>query len=353
MTVPLEQASSSAPLAYDAPPRQHNAKGDLRKVGLELELGHLTLEQTLEIVRDSSGGEIVSESRTQGSVRNTSFGTFKVEVDSTPLKQRAYLRPLEALGLDPDSSAAQLLEDTVLDVAREFVPMEVVTPPIPWNRLHELDPMWRALRSAGAEDTRSAAWNAFGLHLNPEPPDFEVGTILDIVRGFLLLEDWIMQASDVALARLIAPYIRPFPETYRRKVLDTKYQPSWNQFVDDYLLDTPTRNRPLDLLPLISHIGAPNLPQRVEDWELVGQRPTFHYRLPNSEVASADWTPAQEWNRWVAIERVAHDKALLRELSESYLETFDLPLRMQRGGWVDQVRLRLGLELERLPAPSA
>ncbi|MDB4985989.1 MAG: hypothetical protein JWN04_1167 [Myxococcaceae bacterium] len=351
MTSLSEPSGCSVVSAYQAPPHHRNAHGDMRKVGLELELGHLSLEQTLEIVGSTAGGEIVSKSRTEGRVRATRFGDFKVEVDSTPLKERAYLRPLSALGLDADSPAAQLLEDSVLQVAREFVPVEVVTPPVAWNQLHELDPIWRALREAGAEDTRSAAWNAFGLHLNPEPPDFEVGTILDIVRGFLLLEDWIMQTSDIALSRLVAPYIRPFPESYRRKVLAPDYHPDWQSFVDDYLLDTPTRNRPLDLLPLISHIGAANLEPRVEDWSLVGKRPTFHYRLPNSELATEDWTPAREWNRWIAIERVAADKPLLRELSESYLETYDLPLRMQRSAWADQVRARLGLE--HAPASSA
>jgi hypothetical protein len=347
MTIP---GDSAAP--YEAPPRTRNAKGETRKVGLEIELGSLTLEQTLQIVRDVVGGEIVSDSRTQGTVRETPFGKFKVEVDSTPLKERAYLRPLAALGLDSDSPAAQAVEDSVLQVAREFVPIEVVTPPIPWDRMHELDGMWQALRSAGAEDTCSSLLHAFGLHLNPEPPDLGVQTILDTVRAYLLLEDWIMEASDIDMSRLIAPYIRPFPEVYRRKILAPTYAPSWEQFVDDYIKDNPSRNRPLDVLPLIAHIGAPDLPQRVEDWELVGARPTFHYRLPNCELAKAGWTPAHDWNRWVAVERVADNKAQLRELSEAYLDTYDLPLRMQRGGWADQIRTRLGFGVEQAPSSS-
>lgn len=329
---------------YQAPPRSQSAKGEPRRVGLEIELGNLTLEQTLTIVSEAIGGEIVSDSRTEGSVRDTPFGKFKVEVDSTPLKERAYLRPLEALGLDGDSPAAAALEDSVLQVAREFVPIEIVTPPIPWNRLQELDPLWKALRAAGAEDTRSSLLHAYGLHLNPELPDHEVGTILDMIRGFLLLEDWIVQASDIDFSRLVAPYIRPFPETYRRKVLVPSYRPTWEEFVDDYIDDNPTRNRPLDVLPLIAHIGAPDLEKRVEDWELIGARPTFHYRLPNCDLAQPDWTPAKDWNRWMAVETVAEDKKLLRELSKAYLDTYDLPWRMQRGGWAEHVRTKLGLE---------
>ncbi|MET0340505.1 MAG: amidoligase family protein [Polyangiales bacterium] len=336
--------SPTSSLPYEAPPRRTNQRGDERHVGLELELGHLTIERTLEVVRDAVGGEIVSDSRTEGCVKETPFGKFKIELDSTPLKERSYLRPLELLGVDADSPAGQVVEDSVLNVAREIVPIEVVTPPIPLSRLHELDPLWAALRAAGAEDTHSRLLNAFGLHLNPEPPDLEVGTILDTLRAFLLLEDWIVQASDVDISRMIAPYIRKFPETYRRKVLEPAYRPTWVEFVDDYLRETPTRNRPLDLLPLIAHIGAPNLAERVEEWELVSPRPTYHYRLPNCELSRPGWTPAVEWNRWVLIERIADDRALLTELSMAYLATTDWPLRMQRGGWVDQLRARLSLD---------
>lgn len=338
---------TQAPVAasrYAAPPRTHTAEGDIRRVGLEIELGHLTLEQTLEVVRETVGGEIASDSRTAGTINDTPFGKFKVEVDSTPLKERSYMRPLEKLGLQADSPAAQLVEDSVLQLTREFVPVEVVTPPIPWNRMHELDPLWAALRLAGAEDTHSSLFHAFGLHFNPEPPDRSVETILNTLRGFLLLEDWIMQASDIDFSRMVAPYIRPFPESYRRRVLELSYRPTWEEFVDDLLKENPSRNRPLDLLPLIAHIGAPDLETRVEDWELVSVRPTFHYRLPNCELAKPDWTPADEWNRWVMIERVAEDNALMRELCKEYLATSDLPLRMQRGGWADRLRERLQLD---------
>lgn len=329
---------------YLPPPRERNAKGEIRKVGLEVEFGHLTLERTLEIVRDALGGEIVCDSRTEGCVQETPLGRFKVEVDSAPLKERSYLKPFEALGLDRDSPTALLVEDSVLQVAREFVPIEVVTPPIPWNRLRELDELWAKLREAGAEDTRSSVLHAFGLHLNPEPPDFEVKTLLDTLRAFLLLEDWIVETADTDLMRMIAPYIRTFPEPYRRKILASRYQPDWTSFVDDYLEATPTRNRPLDMLPLFAHLKAPALEQRVEDWALVGARPTYHYRLPNCELARAGWTPAEEWNRWVQIERLAGDQAMLNELSEAYLDTLDLPLRMQRGAWATQVDQRLASE---------
>src|SRR4051812_2340361 len=89
MTIPYESVAR-----YESPPRTENAKGETRGVGLEIELGRLTLEETLQIVHSVLGGEIISDSRTEGSVRDTPFGKFKVEVDSVPLKERSYLLPV-------------------------------------------------------------------------------------------------------------------------------------------------------------------------------------------------------------------------------------------------------------------
>jgi hypothetical protein len=331
------------PGSYAAPPRPHNAKGETRRVGLELELANLSLEQALDIVRAQLGGRVEVESRTRGEVRDTALGTFKVEFDSPILTERTYLQPLERLGLDGTSATAQLVEDGVLQLAAELVPLEIVTPPIPWDRLHELDGLWEALRHAGAEDTYSSILYAFGLHLNPEVPDTETATLTRYMRAFLLLADWIMEASQIDLARRLAPFIRPFPEAYRRELLAPDYEPDATQFLEHYLEHNPTRNRPLDLLPLFVHLHGTDFLTRVENAPLVKPRPTFHYRLPNCELTTPGWTPAADWNRWVTLERLAEDKALLEELSAAYLQTSDWPLRLQSSGWVEELRHRLDL----------
>ena len=327
--------------AYEVPPWPHDEQGAVRGVGLELEIGSLTLEQTLRIVRDAVGGLIVQDSPAEGRVEGTPFGKFKVEIDSLAIKERTYLQTLERLGVEGDSAVAQKLEQSVIDVARELVPLEVVTPPIPWSRLGELDELWASLRRAGAADTKSSMFYAFGLHLNPVIPRRDVGTLLAITRAFLLLEDWIVADENVDITRRITPFVRQFPEGYRRKVLDPQYRPDFATFVDDYVEHNPTRNRSLDLLPLLAQLGASGLENRVADWVLVKPRPTFHYRLPNCELAQAHWTPAADWNRWVLVERLAHDAEMLRELSEAYLKTLALPLRLQSSGWADWVREQL------------
>lgn len=310
-------------------------------MGVEVELGLLELEQTLEILANVLGGEVVLESPSIGKVKGTALGDFQVELDSTPLKERSYLRPLESLGVAPDSALAGRVEDSVIRVAREVVPVEIVTPPIPWDRLSELDPLWVALRRAGAEDTHDSILHAFGLHLNPEAPDLEVETILATLRAFLLLEDWIAEDAGIDPSRRVAPYIRTFPEDYRRWILRPEYGPEWPELVADYVAWNPTRNRTLDLLPLIAAACQVDLSHEIDTWPLVKPRPAFHYRLPNCELARPGWSPAIDWNRWVLVERLASAPELLAELSGLYLETEDRPLRLHRGEWAEMVRQRV------------
>jgi hypothetical protein len=326
---------------YQAPPCPRNAAGATRTVGLELELGGLSLERALEVVQGTVGGAVEVRSRTEGSVRST-LGRFKVEFDHSILRERSYLKPLERLGL-MDADSADAVEDSVLRVAAEIVPIEIVTPPIPWDRMAELDVLWNALRSAGAEDTHDSPLYAFGLHLNPETPSTDTATLLAFMRAFVLVEDWLASASRVALTRRISPFIRPFPEDYRRLILRPDYDPDDEAFVDDYLTFSPTRNRPLDMAPLLVHVFGERILERVEEAPLVKPRPTYHYRMPNSEIAAPGWTPARDWNRWLVVEQLANDPARLAELGYAYLATFDLPLRLQSQGWIETLHSQLDL----------
>jgi hypothetical protein len=307
------------------------------------------VEEALSLIAACFGGQITLQQRTRGAVHGTPFGSFKVEYDWRALHTRSYLRPLEVIGLEADSATAQFVEESVLQVAGELVPIEVITPPWPWAQLHELDPLWEALRAAGAQDTYSSLFHAFGLHLNPELPDHEPMTVLSYLRAFLLLEDWIIESAEVDIARRIAPFIRPFPEAYRRHVLAHAYAPDAPQLVTDYVAANPTRNRGLDLLPLFRALYGDAFLAQVEEAELVKARPTFHYRLPNCELTTPGWSPRADWNRWVALERLAEDRDLLAELSRAYLETFDLPLRLQSIGWIDVLRARVSLPGEVRP----
>ncbi|MET0342782.1 MAG: amidoligase family protein [Polyangiales bacterium] len=326
-------------LSYHAPPRPHNPRGVERRVGLEVELGGLSLPDTLSVVHAVLGGRVQTTSRAVGAVHDTPWGKVGVEYDHSILRDRGYLHALARLGLieHPDSDFAQVVEESLLKVAAEIVPVEVVTPPIPWSRLERLDPLWAALRAAGAKDTHASLLYAFGLHLNPELPALDASTLLSFMRAFLLLEDWLGAVSRLDISRRVSPFIRAFPEAYRRMVLAPAYAPDDARFATDYLKHNPTRNRPLDLHPMLVHIHGDGIRACMEEAPLVKPRPTFHYRLPNCELATPGWTPARDWNRWIAVERLAHDDGALSALSSAYLETLDLPLRLGSLGWIDRL----------------
>ena len=78
--------------------------------------------------------------------------------------------------LDPEDPFALLDEWSELIVrlaAEQLVPFEIVSPPIPMDRLGELESLIRRLRESGAQGTESGAFYAFGLHFNPELPDLD------------------------------------------------------------------------------------------------------------------------------------------------------------------------------------
>ncbi len=323
---------------YASPPITNSSSGAERRVGLEVELAGLSVLELAETVAAVLHGTIDPSSLQETSADvETDFGTFGIELDSAPLKSRAYLKRLKELGAN--DNVLEGVEQSVLAVATEFVPLELVAPPIVWSRLHELDPLWEAMRTRGGLGTRAAFRYAFGLHLNPElPSPMDADCILAHMQAFFLLEDWLLREERVDWTRRMVPFIDPFPEEYRRLCLQADYRPSLDDFIEDYLRLSPTRNRVFDLLPLFKHLRPSCLEGRdIDGAELVNARPTFHHRMPNSDLDSPDWSPSLAWANWVEVERLAADDDKRGQMAASYVELFDLPFRLQRHGWLEDV----------------
>lgn len=307
-------------------------RGEVRRVGVELEFGGLSLAEAAEAVRASFGGEVRQDHEHRYTVA-TALGEFEVTFDSSLLSDKKYERVVEDLGLSDGIKSA--VEEVLERIGGAVLPLEIGTPPIPATRLGELNRLEQALRERHAEGTRSGLLSAFALHFNPEAVDSSSpASVVGTLRAFLLLYDWLFRKSDVDLMRRLLPFINPFPEEYARLVIDPDYAPDKSRLADDYLRWNPTRNRPLDLLPLLA-FSEPSLMDRPE---LAGQkvkpRPTFHYRLPNSLIDVPQWSIAAEWGRWVLVERLAGSPELMNRLSRAYLDWDDSVMGYLSDRWV-------------------
>lgn len=312
---------------FDMPPQRTNAAGELRRVGFELEFAGLPLARAAEAVRELVGGRVVEDDRFRLRVEVDGLGDFVVEADADLLRDGRYLDHLQRLGVPVHRlDTRQPIEELVSRVAELVVPSEVATPPIPLDRLDLVDDLRDALARRQARGTASRLRYAFGLHLNPEAPALDADSVLRHLRAFLALYDHLLESSAVDLTRSLTPFIDEFPDDYRRRVLSPSYQPTLPRLAADYAAHNPTRNRPLDLLPLLVHLLGRDTLQALDEDELVRPRPTYHYRLPNCRIDEADWRVADEWNRWVEVERLAARPAALHRLCAA-------AAREDRGTW--------------------
>ncbi|WP_213003987.1 amidoligase family protein [Parahaliea maris] len=304
---------------WPLPPRQETATGDPRRVGVELEFSGMDIESIAGIMLSELGGEAEVISPYEQILRDSSLGTFGLELDYGYLKQLGRERNIEE-----DSDLEQFGEALLKLVAEQLVPHEIVSPPIAMGDLWQLGDLLQRLRQAGAKGTRHAAVYAFGLHLNPELPDLEAPTILAYMRSFLCLYEWLVEREQVDLSRRITPYIDPFPRKYVTRVLDADYSPDLPLLIDDYLKFNATRNRALDMLPLFSHLDAPRVRAAVDD-DRVNPRPTLHYRLPNCQVDEGNWSLASPWRNWLQVEALASDERRLALACRAYRQHLDSP----------------------------
>jgi hypothetical protein len=269
------------------------------------------------------GGRDIRESTYARRVVDTRYGDVTVEIDSTFLKQKHYEGPLRTLGLDLDKLDTQPLENLLIGVASNMVPFEVGLPPIPITELEPLEDLRRLLYEHQAEGTRASLLYMFGLHINPESPRIDAETLLNYLRAFVLLYPWLEERIQVDITRRIGPYINSFSAEYVRLILADDYPTTAGRLIDDYVRFNPTRNRPLDMLPILACLDRERTLAAVEDPHLTKPRPAFHYRMPNSLLDEPDWRVAHEWNTWVIVERLANDTQRLERLSRACLAAAD------------------------------
>lgn len=325
------------------PARIRNEKGEIRKIGFEMEFSGLELPVVASVVADIFGGTIRKESRFSYSVVNTNYGDFTVELDAAILKDQRYKEYLKKIGLDIDRlEIGADIEDVLSLMAGAVVPHEIVLPPIPMDKIQIVEELRERLRKKEAKGTKASFIYAFSLQINPEVPSLKSDSLLNYLKSFLLLYNWIFKESKIDLARRMAPFINEFPLAYATRVLSPGYKPDLTRLIEDYLYDNPTRNRPLDMLPLFSYLDKDLVMSSNVEKELIKPRPTFHYRLPNCLIDEPDWRVAREWNFWAEVENLANDPEKIRRMATEFLKTVNFPFGVLTYKWVQKVPYWIG-----------
>jgi hypothetical protein len=312
---PPAPAPDADPGAGFAPlPRTRDAEGRPRRTGVEIELGGLDEAEVALLARDELGGRI--EAGPDGALRleDSALGRLEIYLDT---KYRA--------------AAEGPLARSLIELARAVVPVEIVTEPLETERLPALDRLRARLRAAGAEGSRAGILLGFGLHLNPGLPGETAADIVPVARAYALIEDWLRRDDPIDASRRLLPFSDPWPRAFADLLAE---RAEWDlpAFFDAYLAHNPTRNRGLDLLPIIGHLA----PQRALPGN-VSARPAWHYRLPDCRIDEAGWTIAREWRRWVAVERLAAEPGLLDRLAADWRD-YRRSLTTLRHDWLEHLR---------------
>lgn len=303
-----------------------------RRFGIEIEFSGLELAEVQQLVAKHLMLTAESSSRYRYNLTGDPAGDWLVELDFQLLTK------MGEQDIDSDSVKDNLqasLESMLAAVAKPIVPLELVSPPLPFSRLHEVSELITLLHKAGAKGSSESLRYAFGLQLNPEIPSAEVTILLRIIQAFVCLQDWLRHREHIDVVRSLTSYIEPYSKAYQQKITEKNYQPALSELIGDYLEFNPSRNRALDCLPLFLHLDEKRV-RAVTDDKLIKARPTFHYRLPSCEIHRQDWSLQHAWDGWAEVELLAADPERLAQCMSAYQRHLT-KLSSTSASWVTKV----------------
>lgn len=308
--------------SFKQPSTLYTTAGAERRVGFEVEFSGITLETTVDVVQTALNAKRIDATAAECSLHADGLGTFNIEVDWAFLKRIAR----------EHADTEQQWIDNLSTLASALVPIEVVCPPIPIGKLDVLNAVSNNLRTAGAVGTEESLIAAYGVHVNTEIPALDAQTIGRYLKAFCLLQWWLVEAHDVDPARKISPYIDLYPQAYVEVVLSRESM-NIDDIFNDYLEHNPTRNRALDLLPLLAQIDTERVARTVDD-DRVNARPAFHYRMPNCQIERDNWSLANAWTLWCVVEQLAEQPDNMHLLAQQFLDSRRPVLSVNRSEWI-------------------
>ncbi|MBN9889655.1 amidoligase family protein [Salipiger abyssi] len=282
-------------------PRPHTADGRARHVGVEIELSGLTEARVAALLSGSLGGQAREKLPGQWQVIDSALGDFEIYLDSRPLLKLEY----EGLGRQ------------LRDLARNVVPVEIVSKPLEIAQITQLDTALDRLAEAGATGTSGGVLLGFGVHFNPEAVSLTFDDIAPVLTAYALVEDHLRRIAGIDMSRRLLPWVDPYPRALIDRLAAPGAPATMAALIDTYLEHAPSRNHGLDMLCLFAQIDRTRV-ARVMDMEQISARPTYHWRLPDCRIDEPNWSLAREWNRWVLVERVAENAALLERLKAAW-----------------------------------
>lgn len=322
-----ESPARAAPDARLPPlPDLPEGPGAPRRVGVELEFGALPPERAALIAGDVLGGGLTRLSAGEWRLHDSALGTVKIYLDTA-------LRPE---GSDAAAEAGVAL-------ARQVVPIEIVTEPVAQADLARLDALVAALAAAGAEGSRAHMLHGFGLHLNIALADPESGRDMPrIARAFALLEPWLRARDPLDMSRRVLPFTQPFPRAFGDALARLAPDAAPEALFDLIDAHLDSRNHGLDLLPAYAHLAPGRFARHAAAGGPVSARPAYHFRMPESRIDETGWSLGYDWRRWVLVERVAADDALGAKLADLRANQPAWPALFDGRATVDAVTAALG-----------
>lgn len=284
-----------------------------RRVGIEIEFAGVDIDAAVETIASELDARIETVSDNEYLLHAADHADpFRVEVDFELLK---------ALSRDEQNAPDQIRQTVVgfLEAAAAVAtPLELVTPPLKFAALPDLDRLITVLADRGAVGTQDSLAYAFGVHFNPNVVGDDPDEVLRHIRAFICLYEWLRFSDRMDMTRQLTSFANPFPKDYELLVLPGDYRPGRQALIRDYLLHNPTRNRALDMLPLFSSWDDAIVRETIED-ERIKSRPTYHYRLPNSRIGDKDWSVRKPWQDWLMVEKLAANERELSKLASERL----------------------------------
>jgi hypothetical protein len=318
--------------------KEKNSDGNERRAGFEFEFGGVEIKSAAECVQKLFGGELESQSRFEYKCKS-SVGDFSIKIDADMILALKHRDFFDEFGVEfKGEGLGEWIEEMIEKSALLFVPCEVVTPPLEYGDFKNVEKLRVELEKIGAQGTFANLHYAFGFHINVEAPDLEVRTLVDYLRAYLLIQEFIKEVSEIDLTRRVTPYIDPFPSEYSKELLDVDFKPNMKEFMEHYFKFNPTRNREFDMTPIFGVIDKELTKASIKEPELLKPRPAFHYRLPNCAIGDGGWSVELEWNRFILIEELANSHSNISLLISQYKKIEESTIFGKKGKKVDMIK---------------